>query len=40
VFLSCFPSLVGGFVTDFFLQCFKDSSDHLNVSYSVTPAFG
>ncbi|KAH6842980.1 ubiquitin-like autophagy protein Apg12-domain-containing protein [Chaetomium sp. MPI-CAGE-AT-0009] len=21
-------------------RCFKDSSDHLNVSYSVTPAFG
>lgn len=21
-------------------QCFKDSNDHLNVSYSVTPAFG
>jgi ubiquitin-like protein ATG12 len=23
-----------------FWQCFKDSNDHLNVSYSVTPAFG
>ncbi len=21
-------------------QCFKDSNEHLNVSYSVTPAFG
>jgi ubiquitin-like protein ATG12 len=21
-------------------QCFKDSHDHLNVSYSITPAFG
>ncbi|KAK4147579.1 uncharacterized protein C8A04DRAFT_24838 [Dichotomopilus funicola] len=21
-------------------RCFKDSSDHLNVSYSITPAFG
>jgi ubiquitin-like protein ATG12 len=30
----------GGHVGADISQCFKDSNDHLNVSYSVTPAFG